>query len=154
MLQWKCFTCSYGYPHQVSDGTPLDADHSCAEGSATAVLSIFLRTALIHKLRWSCLGCRHSYHSGTKSCPKRACQAIRRHTLYEAEMVLVERLSEMLRRLVSRDPVLDNSSDSPELLSGSMLAEMLLSPHNRSMTGLLAGAWEAVDADDDPGTCR
>ena len=60
----------------------------------------------------------------------------------------------MLRRLVSWDPVLDNSSDSPELLSGSMLAEMLLSPHNRSMTGLLAGPWEAVNATDDPGTCR
>ena len=35
-----------------------------------------------------------------------------------------------------------------------MLAEMLLSPHNRSLTGLLAGEWEAVDADENPGMCR
>ena len=49
---------------------------------------------------------------------------------------------------------LDNSSDSLELLSGSMLADMLLSPHNRHMSGLLFGAWEAVYASDDPGTCR
>ena len=154
MLQWKCYTCSAGYPHQVSDGTPLDADHSCAEGSATAMLSAFLRTALIHKMRWSCMGCRHSYHSGTKSCPKSDCQAIRGHTLYEVEMVLVERLSEMLIGLVSWDPVLDTSSDCPELLSGSMMAEMLLSPHNRNLTGLLAGAWDAVDEEDNPGTSR
>ena len=50
--------------------------------------------------------------------------------------------------------MLDNSSYSPELLSGSILAEMLLSPQNRSLTGLLTGAWEAVDADNNPGTCR
>ena len=59
-----------------------------------------------------------------------------------------------MRRLLAVDPVLDNSSDSPELLSGSMLAEILLSPHNRSLTGLLAGEWEAVDADENPGMCR
>ena len=60
----------------------------------------------------------------------------------------------MLRRLVAWDPVLDNSSDSPELLSGSMLADMLLLPHNRHMSGLFFGGWEAVDASDDPGSCR
>ena len=49
-------------------------------------------------------------------------------------MVLVERLDTMLRRLVAWDPVLDNSSDSPELLRGSMLDDLLLSPHNRSMS--------------------
>ena len=87
-------------------------------------------------------------------CPRVDCRQIRGHTLYEAEKVLVERLDTMLRRLVEWDPVLDNSSDSPELLSGSMVADLLLSPHNRSTSGLLFGAWEAVDGSDDPGTCR
>ena len=58
-------------------------------------------------------------------------------------MVLVERLNTMLRRLIACDLVLDNSSDSPELLSGSIMAEMLLSPDNRHMSGLLFRAWEA-----------
>ena len=77
-------------------------------------------------------------------CPRVDCRQIRGHTLYEAEKVLVERLNTMLRRLVAWDPVLDNSSDSPELLRGSMLADLLLSPHNRSMIGLLFRAWESL----------
>ena len=49
---------------------------------------------------------------------------------------------------------MDASSDCPELLSGSMLAEILLSPNNRSLTGLLTGAWDAMNEEDDPETCR
>ena len=35
-----------------------------------------------------------------------------------------------------------------------MLAELLLAPHNRGLSGLSYGDWVAIDASDDPGTCR
>ena len=78
------------------------------------------------------------------------CRKVRGHTLYEVGRVLVERLDLMLRELVAWDPATDHSSDSPEVLSGSMLAELLLATHNRGLSGLSYGACEAINVSDDP----
>ena len=34
------------------------------------------------------------------------------------------------------------------------MGELLLAPHNLNLSGLSSGAWEAIDASDNPGTCR
>ena len=45
-------------------------------------------------------------------------------------------------------------SEAPETMSGNMLAELVLSPHNSHLSGLCATSWEVVTKEDDNGSCR
>jgi hypothetical protein len=62
-------------------------------------------------------------------------------------------IKEMLLSVTPWDPLAEDS-EAPESMSGTMLANLLLSPHNLALGGLQAANWEVVGEDDDPGTCR
>ena len=97
------------------------------------------------------MGCRNSYHSITKSCQKPDCRDVKGHTLYEVEKIITSELDQMLVELVSWDAA---TKDYPEVMTGAMLSELLLAPHNIAYSGLSYGAWAPVDPADDPGLCR
>ena len=59
----------------------------------------------------------------------------------------------MLQQVLSWDPT-QADSEAPETMSGNMLAELILSPHNSHLSGLCAASWEVVTKDDDNGSCR
>ena len=67
------------------------------------MLVAHLRSSLTHKLRWSCLGCRNSYHSITNYCPKPDCREVKGHTLYKMEKIITSELDLMLAEVVSWD---------------------------------------------------
>ena len=58
-------------------------------------------------------------------------------------MSKMHQVGSMLRQIQSWDPLhLDN--DAPETMTGNMLAELVLSPHNSHLRGLCAANWEVV----------
>jgi hypothetical protein len=59
----------------------------------------------------------------------------------------------MLLSVTPWDPLAEDS-EAPESMSGTMLANLLLSPHNLALGGLQAANWEVIGEKDDNGTCR
>ena len=149
------YTCILyiGLPHHIWDGSSIDPDHTCEESDVTMVSTNFLRTKEGNMVRWSCMGCRHSYHHGTAACSKLECSTICGHTKGQVIKLMMYQVGSMLRQIQSWDP-LHPDSDAPETMTGNMLAELVLSPHNSHLRGLCAANWEVVTEDDDISTCR
>ena len=59
----------------------------------------------------------------------------------------------MLQQVLSWDPT-QADSEAPENMTGNMLEELVLSPHNSHLSGLCAASWEVVTRDDDNDSCR
>ena len=62
-------------------------------------------------------------------------------------------LEGMLLSVTPWDPLAEDS-EAPESLTGTMLASLLLSPHNLALGGLQAVNWEVIGEEEDLGTCR
>ena len=113
----------------------------------------FLHTREGSALRWNCRGCRQGYHSGTPRCSKTLCSSIKGHSLAQVSEMTLAMIKEMLLSLTPWDPLAEDS-EAPESMSGTMLANLLLSPHNLALGGLQAANWEVIGEEDDHGTCR
>ena len=94
-------------------------------------------------VRWPCMGCRHSYPHSTAACSKLECSTIRGHTQDQVIKLMMCQVGSMLRQIQSWDP-LHPDSDTPETMTGNMLAELVLSPHNSHLSGLCAANWNVL----------
>ena len=136
ILKKKVFVCLQGHQH-IRDGEPVDPEHACEESEVTTVVQQFLHTREGSALRWNCKGCRQGYHSGTPCCRKTLCSTIKGHSLVQVSDMTLAMIKEMLLSVTPWDP-LDEDSEAPESMSGAILANLLLSPHNMALDGLQA----------------
>ena len=145
--------CLQGHQHHIRDGQAVDPEHSCEESVVTTVVRQFLRSQQGCSIRWNCMGCRHGYNSSTARCNKSICSSIKGHTLAQVTEMTLAMLEGMLLSVTPWDPLAEDS-EAPESLSGTMLASLLLSPHNLALGGLQAVNWEVIGEEEDLGTCR
>ena len=90
--------CHEKFPHQTSDGTPWDQEHSC-QHEITAVLTEYMRENAT-ELVWRCGGCRETFCATTDSCPKELCKAMLSSTLKAARDKFLARVREQLPKAV------------------------------------------------------
>jgi hypothetical protein len=145
--------CLQGHQHHIRDGAAVDPEHSCEELAVTTVVQQFLHTQEGSAIRWNCRGCRHGYPSVTPCCNKTLCSSIKGHSLVQVIDVTLAMIEVMLLSVTPWDP-LGEDSEAPESMLGTMLANLLLSPHNLALGGLHAANWEVIGEEDDHETCN
>jgi hypothetical protein len=131
----------------------VDPEHTCEESVVVNMVRQFLHTQEGSAIRWNCRGSRHGYHSGIPRCNKTLCASIKGHSLAQVVDITLAMIEVTVRSVTPWDPLAENS-EAPETLSGNMLANLLLSPHNQALGGLQAANWEVICPEDDHGTCR
>ena len=70
--------CLEKFPHQTSDGSPWDLEHSC-QHDITSVLTEYMRENAAEVV-WRCGGCRETFFSTTDACPKDLCKLMKSST--------------------------------------------------------------------------
>ena len=121
MLHKECYTCKHGSPHHIRDGSSIDPEHTCEESDVTTVLTNCLQTKEGRKVRWSCMGCRNSYHHDTAACSKLECSTIGGHKQGQVTRMLMSQVGTMLQQVLRWDPT-QADSEAPETMTGNMLA--------------------------------
>ena len=133
------FCCTEGHPHQIVDGTPLDPLHLCS-ATVPSTIKLFLDTEATNRVTWSCGGCKRSYRSTTAECRQTDCQGLTSRMKSE----VVKRTLEAIRLDILQQvlPYDQTAVGPPHILSPVKLAEVILSPHDRELSGLLSSAWD------------
>ena len=100
---------------------------------------MFLDTAASTRVTWSCGGCHRTFRSTTVECNQDDCSGLSSRLKSE----VIKRTVEAIQRdiLLQFLPYDQDGSNPPNTLSPVKLAEVLLSPHDQELTGLMASAW-------------
>jgi hypothetical protein len=108
----------------------------------SSTVKLFLDTEATNRVTWSCGGCKRSYRSTTTECKQEDCRGLTSRLKSEVIQKTLEaiRLDILLQVL----PYDQSASVPPNILSPVKLAEVLLSPHDRELAGLMASAWDCT----------
>jgi hypothetical protein len=137
-LDESLFCCLEGHPHQIVDGSPLDPLHLCPATVATTV-KMYLDTEASTRVTWSCGGCQRTYRSTTAECNQEDCSGLSSRLKSEVTKRTLEAIQhDILLQVLPYD---QDGSNPPNILSPVKLAEVLLSPHDQELSGLMASAW-------------
>ena len=133
------FCCIEGHPHQIVDGTPLDPLHLCP-ATVPSTIKLFLDTEASNRVTWSCGGCKQTYRSTTTECRQTDCQGLTSRMKSEVVKRTLEAIRlDILKQVLPYDPT---AVGPPHILSPVKLAEVILSPHDRELSGLMTSAWD------------
>jgi hypothetical protein len=89
---------------------------------------------------WSCGGCKQSYRSTTTECKQEDCRGLTSRLKSEVIKMTLEAIRQDI--LLQVLPYDQSALVPPNILSTVKLAEVLLSPHDRELSGLMASAWD------------
>jgi hypothetical protein len=137
-LDESVFCCLEGHPHQIVDGSPLDPLHLCP-ATVTTTVKMYLDTEASTRVTWSCGGCKRTYRSTTAECNQEDCSGLSSRLKTEVTKRTLEAIQKDI--LLQVLPYDQDSCNPPNILSPVKLAEVLLSPHDQELSGLMASAW-------------
>ena len=127
-----------GHAHQIVDGSPLDPLHLCP-ATVTTTIKMYLETDASSRVTWSCGGCKRTYRSTTAECNQEDCRGLASRLKTEVTKRTLEAISKDI--ILQVLPYDQDSGSPPNILSTVKLAEVLLSPHDQDLSGLMASAW-------------